>query len=128
MFETKPQTLRFLRATDWILYMLDMVEKTATKTIQTINAIKNAFQDYKHRIRAKHKFYSQDLINNLFMHPCTRIEFVERDLKVSRLTATRYLDALAEGGFLSKQKRGRGSYYINIALTAILMGKPPEAE
>ncbi|BDU74327.1 Fic family protein [Mesoterricola silvestris] len=110
----------------WVFYMLDVVEKTAAQTIRTIGAIKDALQDYKHRIRAKHKFYSQDLINNLFTHPYTRIEFVERDLKVSRLTATRYLDKLAEDGFLAKQKRGRVNYYINIALTAILMGRRPE--
>jgi Fic family protein len=128
--QTKTEYYRLLQAVrdedaweGWIFYMLDMVERTAARTIHTIHAIKTALQDYKHRIRAKHKFYSQDLINNLFMHPYTRIEFVERDLKVSRLTATRYLDALAEDGFLSKQKRGRGNYYINIALTAILMGK-----
>ncbi len=106
----------------WVFYMLDTVEQTSTKTIQTIGAIKAALQDYKHRIRAKHKFYSQDLINNLFTHPYTRIEFVERDLKVSRITATRYLEQLTEDGFLAKQKRGRGNYYINLALTAILMG------
>lgn len=112
----------------WVFYMLDVVEKTAAQTIQTIGAIKNALQDYKHRIRSNHKFYSQDLINNLFTHPYTRIEFVERDLKVSRVTATRYLDKLAEDGFLLKQKRGRGNYYINIALTAILMGHRDEGK
>jgi len=106
---------------EWVLYILNAVEQTAAQTIETIHAIKDALYDYKHRIRAKHKFYSQDLINNLFTHPYTRIEFVEYDLKVSRLTATRYLDALAGDGFLMKQKKGRGNYYINTALTEILM-------
>lgn len=55
-------------------------------------------------------------------HPYTRIEFIERDLNVTRLTATRYLDLLAQDGFLLKRKIGRGSYYINTALTEILMG------
>ena len=70
-----------------------------------------------------HKFYSQDLINNLFTHPYTRIEFVQRDLQVSRLTATKYLDALAAAGLLQKQRIGRGNYYINVALNAVLQGK-----
>jgi Fic family protein len=125
---TKAEYYRLLQAVrdenaweEWVYYMLDTVEQTAAKTIQTIGAIKAALQDYKHRIRAKHKFYSQDLINNLFTHPYTRIEYVERDLNVSRITATRYLDQLTEDGFLAKQKRGRGNYYINIALTSILM-------
>ena len=76
--------------------------------------------DTKHRIRAGFKFYSQDLINNLFMHPYTKIEFVERDLKVSRLTATKYLDALARAGFVQKVKVGRSNYYINLGLNSIL--------
>lgn len=107
---------------EWVLYMLNAVEQTAGETILTINAIKEALMDYKHRIRAAHRFYSQDLINNLFSHPYTKIDFVECDLNVSRLTATKYLDALTEGGFLSKKKVGRSNYYINVALAAILAG------
>ena len=38
-----------------------------------------------------------------------RIEFIERDLKVSPLTATKYLEALTSGGFLQKQKVGRST-------------------
>ena len=109
---------------DWVLYMLDAVEQTAGQTITTIHAIKTALFDYKHRIRAGFKFYSQDLINNLFTHPYTKIEFVQRDLKVSRLTATKYMDALADGGFVQKHKVGRSNYYINVALNAILMSPP----
>ena len=106
---------------DWVLYMLEGIEQTAALAIETIQAIKVALQDYKHRIRADYKFYIQDLINYLFTHPYTKIEFVQRDLQVSRITATKYLDALTEGGFLKKQKMGRGNYYINIALNSILV-------
>ena len=106
----------------WVLYLLDAVEQTAGQTIQTIQGIKAALADYKHRIRAGYKFYSQDLINNLFTHPYTKIDFVQRDLQVSRLTATKYLEALVAGGFLQKQKLGRGNYYINQALAPILQG------
>ena len=81
-----------------------------------------ALLDLKHRIRSKHKFYSQDLINNLFSHPYTKIQFVVNDLGVTRLTATKYLDALAAGGFLKKQRIGRTNYYVNEALVGILSG------
>lgn len=106
----------------WVLYMLEAVEQTAGQAISTINAIKAALFDYKHRIRDQFKFYSQDLINNLFMHPYTKIDFVERDLGVSRLTATKYMDALAAEGFVQKHKLGRSNYYINLALNEILAG------
>lgn len=108
---------------DWVLYLLGAVERTAADGILTIQAIKAAMMDYKHRIRAGYKFYSQDLINNLFSHPYTKIELLRRDLKVSRLTATRYLDALSADGFLHKRKVGRSNYYINIPLFRILAGE-----
>ena len=111
---------------EWVLYMLTAVEQTAKEGIATIQAIKAQLLDYKHRIRAKYKFYSQDLINNLFSHPYTKIEFVMNELAVSRLTATKYLDALAKGGFLDKQKIGRHSYYINQPLFRTLTGEPKE--
>jgi Fic family protein len=124
---TKAHYYRLLQAVrtddlweDWILYMLTAVEETAASAIATIEAIKAALFQAKHKIRTHYRFYSQDLINNLFTHPYTKVEYVERDLKVSRLTATRYLEALTTGGFLHKQKIGRTNYYVNTALTEIL--------
>lgn len=105
-----------------VLYLLQAVEQTAGQTITTVQAIKTALFDYKQRIRSGYKFYSQDLINNLFMHPYTKIDYVQRDLGVSRITATKYLDALTEGGFVKKQKIGRGNYYVNLALHKVLVG------
>ena len=128
---TKPDYYRLLQAVreendaeeiwqEWVLYMLTAIEQTARQTLGTVDGIKKALLDYKHRIRTEFKFYSQDLINNLFMHPYTKIDFVERDLKVSRLTATKYLDALTTEGFVAKIKVGRSNYYINVALNEIL--------
>ncbi len=105
---------------EWTLYILDAVAVTAQQTIGTITEIQAALQDYKRRIRAKHRFYSQDLINSLFMYPYTKIEFVEEDLNISRPTATRYLELLSDDGFLEKQRVGRSNYYVNTALYAIL--------
>lgn len=104
------------------LYIFIPTQETAADGIATIQAIKQLLLDYKHRIRAKYRFYSQDLINNLFSHPYTKIEFVMHDLKVSRITATRYLDLLAEDGFLLKQRIGRNNFYINQPLFRILTG------
>lgn len=105
---------------EWLVYMLTAVEETADQSCQTVRAIREALQKYKHQIRSNHGFYSQDLINSLFNHPYTRIAFIERDLKVSRLTAAKYLDALTADGLLEKQKVGRTNYYINVALRDIL--------
>ncbi len=99
------------------------VEQTASEGFATIKAIKKALLHVKHRIRDGYRFYSQDLINNLFTHPYTKIGFIERDLKVSRITATKYLEALTAGGILKKQRIGRSNYYINKKLYAILTGE-----
>jgi Fic family protein len=127
---TKADYYRLLQAVrdedaweDWVEYMLTAVERTAHEAIGIIGQIKDALLDYKHRIRAGYRFYSQDLINNLFMHPYTKIQFVEKDLGVSRITAMKYLGALAEGGFVVKRKVGRSNYYINVALHSILTGE-----
>jgi len=99
---------------EWILYMLEGVEQTAKQTIHVIEEIRVLMQDYKHRIRTEHKkIYSQDLLNNLFKHPYTKIEFVMDELDVTRITATRYLNLLVDSGFLKKQKIGVSNFYIN---------------
>lgn len=101
----------------WILYMLDAVEQTSKETIVLVNEIRELMLQYKHRIREQlPKIYSQDLINNLFRHPYTKIEFLMRDLDVTRKTASKYLGALVVSGFLQKAKIGKTNYYINTPL------------
>ena len=124
---TKPDYYRLLQAVrdedrweEWVAYMLEAVAATAAETIQTIQTIKALLQSTKQRIRDGYRFYSQDLINNLFNHPYTRVEFVQRELGVSRQTATKYLDTLAADGVLEKQRIGRNNYYVNRPLFALL--------
>lgn len=105
----------------WIIYMLDAVETTAKQTIQKIIAMREMMMKYKHQIRTSHKFYSQDLINHLFKHPYTKITLLAKDINVSRLTATKYLDLLVKDGLLTREKIGRNSYYINPVLINILV-------
>jgi len=108
----------------WILFILDGVENTAKEGVVLINAIHKTMQQFKQEIKAKlPKLYSQDLLNNLFKYPYTKIEFIERDLSVSRSTAIRYLEELVRNGFLEKQKWGRESFYVNKLLFEILSNK-----
>ena len=107
----------------WILFVLDSIEKTSKDTIALILEIKKLMMEYKHRIRSDYKFYSQELINNLFRHPYTKIEFVQNELKVSRVTASVYLNRLADDGLLTKMKLGVGNYYINSPLVSLFAGK-----
>lgn len=106
----------------WLLYMLDGVIDTAQNTISLITNMKTLMRDVKTRMREQlPKVYRQDLVNNLFFHPYTKIEFVIEELGVTRITATKYLELLVEHHFLLKRKIGRGNYYINEPLCALLM-------
>jgi Fic family protein len=110
---------------DWIIYMLTGIEQTAQETIGLIKNIRQMMQTYKHRIRKElPKIYSQDLLNNLFRHPYTKIEFLMRDVNVSRLTARRYLEQLVKLGVLDKQKIWRTNFYINTPLYKLFIGEP----
>jgi len=104
----------------WIVFMITCVETTARETIEKIKEIKKLMLQTKLQIRNNYKFYSPELIHNLFKHPYTKIEFVVHDLGVTRLTAATYLNKLAADKILVKQKLGTGNYYINQPLFDLL--------
>lgn len=106
---------------EWLLFMLSGIEQTATESVVLIGAIKELMQKYKQQIRADYpKMYSQDLLNNLFKYPYTKIEFIEKELGVSRSTSIRYLEVLVTGGILEKIKVGRDNFYLNKPLFNLL--------
>jgi Fic family protein len=107
----------------WISYMIRGVENTAKETIQLIEELKFLMAEMKNQLRDNYKFYSQELLNNLFAHPYTKIEFLVRDLGVSRITAANYLNQLAEDGVLRKEKLGTGNYYVNERFFALLSSR-----
>lgn len=106
---------------EWVVYILAAVAESAREGVATVSAIRDALFEVKHQVRRDFKkFYSQDLINNIFSHPYTKIQFIQQDLGVSRVTATKYLDALAAAGILEKLRVGRSSFYVNVRLVRIL--------
>ena len=107
---------------EWVLYILKGIEVTSIQTITLIKEMSALMQDYKHRIRKElPNIYSQDLLNNLFRHPYTKIEFLEKDLNISRLTAAKYLNRLCEQGFLDKHKIKNTNFYINQPLFTLFL-------
>ncbi len=126
--QTKAQYYTLLQSTrrdetweKWVVYILKGVAKTSKQEIKIITQLKQLITDHKKQIRDKFKFYSQDLLNNLFRYPYTKIEFIERDLSVSRVTAAKYLDQLCDAGILEKTKQGRTNFYINRPLFNLLL-------
>lgn len=127
---TKPDYYRLLQAVRdegaweaWTLYMLEAVTATSRATLRLVEDIRVQMATAKVGMRRDlPKIYSQELLNNLFRHPYTRIEFVVNELGVSRQTAAKYLDALAERGFVEKHQFGRNNYYVNASLIALFLG------
>lgn len=127
IIETKADDYRLLQSTGetndwepWLLCMIRGVEETSRTTIGFIESIRNLMNVYEERIRKDlPKIYSHELLNNLFRHPYTKIEAVQDDLGVSRLTASKYLAALSEKGFVEKHRFGKYNYYVNRPLIQI---------
>lgn len=127
---TKPDYYRLLqtvrdveRWAEWCVYMLRGVAVTSCSAITLVKAFRDLMQKTKHDLKVRlPKLYSQDLLNNLFRHPYTKIEFIERELGVSRPTATKYLEQLTSAGLLRKQRMGRVNFYINDPLYQLLSG------
>ena len=127
---TKPDYYRLLKAVqeneaweEWVIYLLNAVSESALSTLHLITNINRLMIEVKHRMRNElPKIYSQDLLNNLFRFPYTRIEYLQRDLIYGRQTARKYLQQLSEGGFVKKVKLGRNNYYVNQALVDLFVG------
>ena len=110
---------------DRIIFILTWIEKTAKQTIDIINWIKDLMMSQKHIIRDKlPKVYSQALLNNIFKHPYTKIEFVMDDIWCSRPTTIKYLNELIEIWILRKYKVWKENFYINVWLYNFLRDIP----
>ncbi|MDO4691526.1 MAG: Fic/DOC family N-terminal domain-containing protein, partial [Porphyromonadaceae bacterium] len=107
---------------EWILFMLKGIEETALQTIQLVKQISALMAEYKGVLRPLFgQQYKHELLNNLFFHPYTKIEYMEKDMMVQRKTATKYLNKIVEVGLLHKIKLGRSNYYINHKLIDLFL-------
>ena len=106
---------------EWILYMLDAVEKTSLETIELINNISELMIKTQDKISQDlPKIYSKDLVEILFMHPYTKIDFLVGKMGLHRHTASTYLNELENIGILKPIKIGRSKYFINLELFDML--------
>lgn len=106
---------------DWILYMLKGIEQTALDTILQISKINSLFNKTQKLAQEKlPRIYSKDLIEQLFIHPYCKIEFLVDNLKLNRKTAGAYLKNLEEIGILTSETKGKELIYINTSLYTFL--------
>lgn len=106
---------------DWILYILKGIEQTALSTIDEINKINQLFRETQKLVQEKMpRIYSKDLIEQLFIHPYCKIEFLVENLNLNRKTAGNYLKSLEDLEVLVSENKGKEVIYINLKLYELL--------
>ena len=128
IIEHKDDYYQFLRGVtaggeweQWILFMLDAVLATSLDTIEKVREIRSELDRTVEEVRAAFpRIYTRELVETLFVHPYSKIEFLVNALGVERKAASRYLKSLEELGLLESLKVGRERVYINLRLMNIL--------
>ena len=106
---------------EWIIYMLEGIEQTATKQVQLINDIKELMDKTKEKLKSElPKIYSKDLLEVLFIHPYTKIDMLVDNLDLHRDTASKHLKAMEKIGILNSVQIKNTRFYINIKLFELL--------
>lgn len=128
IIENKDKYYQGLRAVteenDWsefILYMLNMVEKTAVKGLNRLESIIKLMDKTGEEIKGLlPKVYSKDLLEVIFKLPYTkRQNLIDIGLGTPK-TVGNYLIALEGKGFLKSVKVGKEKLYLNLALMNLL--------
>lgn len=106
---------------NWVLFMLRAVESTAQQTFDQVKRILTLMEDVREKVhREAPSIYSKDLIEAVFRHPYTKIQFLVDANIAKRQTSSTYLQTLAALGVLREKQIGREKYFINDALLAEL--------
>ena len=106
---------------EWVLYMLNGVEQTSLETIELINNIYELMDKTQTIIKEKlPKIYSKDLVEILFIHPYTKIEFLVDGLGITRKTASKYLNELGQIGIMKNIQIKNSKFFINKELFNML--------
>lgn len=109
---------------DWskfLLYMLDMVEKTAIKALDRLESIVQLMDATGQEIKEKlPNVYSKDLVEVIFKLPYTkRQNLMDMGLGTPK-TVGNYLIALEKEGILKTTKVGKEKLYLNHRLMSVL--------
>jgi Fic family protein len=98
----------------WILFFLEAVNVAAARTIRFIKNIGVVQQKMESRIKKSFpKFNAKLLAEQVCKHPVIIISQLEKEMKVTRLTALKYLEELDKEKILHKKKVGKFNFYLN---------------
>jgi len=105
----------------WILYMLDAIENMARLTRQRILDIRRLLEETIDLVHDKlPRVYSKELVELLFRHPYTKVQFVVDGGLARRQTAGTYLRELESIGVLNSFRVGKENIFLNVRLYELL--------
>ncbi len=114
---------------EWVIFILLGIEEIAGETLALVQQILALMQKCKQILKPLFgKSYRYDLLNHLFYHPYTKIEYMEETMQVRRKTAAKYLQMMVEADLLVKIKIKRSNYFINRKLVDLLINPPDPPE
>ncbi len=99
---------------EFVKYITRGFAVQAEHSLSLLQQLKFLQETFQHKIKEElHYMYSNELVEQLFINPVQTPARLSEELKIHRLTASKYLRLLAEKGFLSNTKRGRNMFYVN---------------
>lgn len=102
---------------EYLLYMIDGISEMCDFTINFIEKFKSFMEKASSIIMERcPKIFSMELVNYLFYDFYTKNEYLRNNLKISRNTASKYLNTLTEIGILVDEQVGKEKIYKNVYL------------
>lgn len=109
---------------EWIVFILKGIAETSIETTTMVKGISSLMAEYKQILKPIFgPIYKHELLNNLFFHPYTKIEFICKDMSVQRKTSAKYLNMIVETGLLDKIKIGKENFYVNKKLFELFINQ-----
>lgn len=106
---------------DWILYMLEAIEQTASYTQNKIDTIIGLMDETGKQMRKKlPDIYSKELVETIFKQPYCKRQFLTDAGIVQLKTAGNYLIQLEKAGILKSETVGKEKLYLNKHLIEVL--------
>lgn len=112
---------------EWVIFMLQSVQETASWTVAKIAAIRRLQAITGEYVRRSAlKAYSHELVNLIFELPYCRINNLTERKIAGRQTASVYLKELVKVGVLEEQSVGLEKLFIHPKLMGLLTREPNE--
>jgi len=106
---------------EWILFMLDAVEKTSIITNEKINEIIAQMDATLNYAKGKIRWYNKEINEAIFSQPYIKPRIIGQIVKKrSRTTLTKYMNELVTNKILRPKKIGGEVYYLNDDLLRII--------